>query len=79
MMSYYDLCYKEDWFTYPQSTRRIIEPQVDSMDITEVGGIKRVNVRSLEISSKIWLIRKLYHLRSMLRKRRLLSMLTIKN
>jgi len=52
-MNYYNLCYREDWFSYPQSTKRITEPQVDFVDITEGEGTKHVNVRSLEISSKI--------------------------
>ena len=78
-MNYYDLYYKEDWFNYPQSTRRITEPHVDFVDITEAEGTKRANVKSLEILFKIWLIRKLYHLRSMLRKEKILFMLTMKN
>ena len=78
-MNYYDLCYREDLFSYPQSIRRIIEPQVNFVDITEARGTRRVSIRSSEILSKLWLIRKLYHLRSMLRKRRLLFMLTMKN
>ena len=52
-MNYYDLCYKEDWFSYPQSIKRIIEPQVDFVDITEAGGTRCVSVKSSEILSKI--------------------------
>jgi len=79
MMNYYDPCYREVWSNYPQSTRRITEPQVDFMDIIEVRGIKHVNVKNLGILFKIWLIRKLYHLRSIMRKGRLPFMLTTKN
>jgi len=78
MMNYYDLCYREVWFNYPQLTRRITEPQVDFMDIIEARGTKLMNVRNLGILFKIWLIRKLYHLRSIMRKGKLSFMLTTK-